>query len=169
MHNTKHQWLSTLCMCLIPLMTSAYAMTDMDDNPADIQTLVGKGKWTVVEVWASDCRMCQLSIQHIVNFKTAHPEVDIVGISVDGSQGKADAQTFIGEQHLTFPNLLSDKTEMDQYLFATAEKNFIGTPTFLFYDPEGKLLTVQAKALTEKELGGFIDSQGSPAEIAEPC
>jgi peroxiredoxin len=147
----------------------ATAMQDMDGKPIDIAASVGKGKWSVVEIWASDCRICQLSSQHIVNFKEAHPDVAIIGVSVNGAAGKADAQTFIDEQRLTFPNLLSDKTEIDQYLFNTTEKNFIGTPTFLFYDPQGKLVTMQAKALTEKELSGFMDSQGSQQEITEPC
>lgn len=169
MHNVKCLWLGAMCACLMSVMTPASAVTDMDDNPIMINTLVGKGKWTVVEIWASDCRMCQLSIQHIVNFKLAHPNVDIVGISVDGQANKANAQTFIEEQRLSFPNLLSHKNEIDQYLFDTAGKSFIGTPTFLFYDPKGKLLTVQSRALTEIELGKFIDSQQPQPEIAEPC
>lgn len=153
----------------VGLTASAHAITDMDDNPVKLEALVGKGKWTIVEVWASDCRMCQLSIQHIVNFKTTHPDVAIIGISVDGSAGKANAQAFIDEQGLTFSNLLSQKDEIDQYLLDNAEKGFIGTPTFLFYDPDGKLLTVQARALTEKELGTFIDSHDTAPEIDEPC
>lgn len=165
----KHCWLGFLFTSLIAIIPQAFAFSDIDDNSATIDTFIGQGKWTVVEVWASDCRMCQLSIQHIVNFKTTHPAVDILGISVDGKEGKANAKAFIDEQHLTFPNLLSQKDEIDQYLFSTAGKNFIGTPTFLFYNPQGQLLTVQAKALTEKELGAFIDSQGEQQEIAEPC
>jgi hypothetical protein len=34
----------------------------------------------------------------------AHPDVAIIGVSVDGAAGKADAQTFIDEQRLIFPN-----------------------------------------------------------------
>ena len=169
MQRIKHLWTSTVFVSLTLLITPVSAMEDMNNNPTNIETLGGKGKWTVVEVWASDCRMCQLSAQHIVKFKDAHPEVTIIGISVEGKQGKANAQKFIDEQRLTFPNLLSEKTEIDQYLFSTAEKNFIGTPTFLFYDPQGTLVTVQPKALTEKELGRFIDSQSPQPEIAEPC
>ncbi|OQX13166.1 MAG: alkyl hydroperoxide reductase [Thiothrix lacustris] len=166
---SNYSWINGVCLALMLFTAPTSAMQDMDGNSVDLTTSVGKGKWSVVEIWASDCRICQLSIQHIVNFKATHPDVNIIGVSVDGAAGKADAQTFIDEQHLTFPNLLSDKQEIDHYLFTTAEKNFIGTPTFLFYDPQGKLLTVQAKALTEKELSGFMDSQGTQVDIAEPC
>ncbi len=170
MKHITQQWINLLIIIyLMPFATSASAITDMNNNPINIETLVGKGHWAIVEVWASDCRMCQLSIQHIVNFKATHPEVDIIGVSVDGKEGKAHAQGFIHEQKLTFPNFLSNKEEIDKYLFTTIEKNFIGTPTFIFYDPQGKLLTVQPKALTEKELSGFIDSQGSQEIRPEPC
>lgn len=167
MQTIKQVWASLL---LLAFTTSAPAITDMDNNPSNIGTFVGKGKWAVAEIWASDCRMCQLSIQHIVSFKASHPEVDIIGISVDGEAGRGNAQTFIDEHQLSFPNLLSHKDEIDQYLFSSMAKNFIGTPTFLFYDPQGKLVTVQARALTDKELGKFIDSQDAPPQdIADPC
>lgn len=167
MKRIQTAWFGMMFMGLATLATPASALTDMDGKPVNIKSLTGKGKWSVAEVWASDCRMCQLSIQHIVNFKAKHPDVGIFGISMDGISGKANAQRFIDDQELRFPNLLSDKEEMNQYLFDTAGKGFVGTPTFLFYNPDGKLVTVQARALTEKELSRFIDSREPQKEEAE--
>ncbi len=104
------------------LTTPAAALSDMADKPASIEALVGKGKWAVVELWASDCRMCRASIHHTVDFETANPDVDVIGISLDGAEGKADAEKFIDEQGLTFTNLLSDPSEIDQYLFTAPPK-----------------------------------------------
>lgn len=142
------------------------ALTGMDDKPASLETLVGKGKWTVVEVWASDCRACRGSIHETINFEAANPDVDVVGISLDGSGGKANAEKFIDEFGLDFTNLLSDPSEFDKYLYSTAKESFIGTPTFMVYNPAGKLLAVQAGAITEEALSAFIkrqEAQGKPA------
>lgn len=143
--------------------TPATALSGMDDKPASLEELVGKGKWTVVEVWASDCRACRGSIHETVDFEMSNPDVDVIGISLDGAEGKANAEKFIDEQGLTFPNLLSNPSEIDKYLFSTAKESFIGTPTFMVYNPLGKLLTVQPGAVTAEELSAFISKQGKPA------
>lgn len=145
------------------------ALTDMEDNPADLETLVGNGKWSIVEIWVSDCRICQLTAQHLTSFKADHPDVNILGISLDGKEGKSEAKKFIDEHELEFPNLLSHKKEIDQYLFDRAGKGFIGTPTFLFYDPQGKLSAVQARALTDKELGKFIENKADQVPDDDSC
>lgn len=155
-----------LFTCLTLFTGHAAALTDMEDKPASIEALVGKGKWTVMEVWASDCRACRGSIHETVNFEAANPDVDVVGISLDGADGKANAEKFIEEFGLDFTNLLSDPSEFDKYLYNTAKESFIGTPTFMVYNPEGKLLAVQPGALTEEVLSAFINkqkTQGKPA------
>ena len=142
---------------------SASALSDMDDKPTTFDSLVGKGKWTLMEVWASDCRMCRASIHHTVDFEISNPDVAVVGVSLDGTEGKANAAKFIDEQGLTFPNVLSNPSEIDKYLYTTAKESFIGTPTFMVYNPQGKLLAVQAGAATAEELSAFINKQDKPA------
>ncbi|OQX01081.1 MAG: alkyl hydroperoxide reductase [Thiothrix lacustris] len=141
----------------------ASALSDMNDKPTTFDSLVSKGKWTVMEVWASDCPMCRASIHHTIDFQVSNPDVTVVGVSLDGAEGKADAEKFIDEYGLTFPNVLSNPSEIDQYLYTTAKESFIGTPTFVVYNPEGKLLAVQPGAVTEEELSAFIKKQDKPA------
>lgn len=144
----------------------AKALTDMDEKPVTIDGLIGKGKWSVFEIWASDCRMCRASIYETVNFETANPDVDVYGISLDGVTGKTNAERFIDEYGLTFPNLLSTPSEIDTYLYSTAKESFIGTPTFMVFDPQGKLRVVQPGTVSEEALSNFIkqqDAQEKPA------
>lgn len=150
--------------CLALFTPPASALTDMHGKTASLETLVGQGKWTVVEVWASDCRACRGSIHHTVDFETANPDVDVIGISLDGADGKANAEKFIDEFGLDFPNLLSNASEIDQYLYSTAKESFIGTPTFMLYNPQGKLLAVQPGVVTEEELGAFIHKQDAQSQ-----
>ncbi|MGB3916032.1 TlpA family protein disulfide reductase [Thiothrix litoralis] len=155
----KHALIIALFAHGLLLTAPANALSDMEDKPATFDSLVGKGKWTVMEVWASDCRMCRATIHHTVDFETSNPDVDVIGVSLDGKAGKANAEKFIDEQGLTFTNLLSDPSEVDKYLYSTAKESFIGTPTFMVYNPQGKLLAVQPGAVTAEELSDFIKKQ----------
>ncbi|WML91348.1 TlpA disulfide reductase family protein [Thiothrix lacustris] len=166
MLSSKRMLIIALFIQGVLLTAPANALSDMQDTPITFDNLVGKGKWTVMEVWASDCRMCRASIHHTVDFEMSNPDVDVIGISLDGKEGKANAKKFIDEQGLTFNNLISDPSEIDKYLYSTAKESFIGTPTFMVYNPEGKLLAVQPGAITAEELSDFIkkqDTQNKPA------
>lgn len=163
MHQMKQGLIIASLFSLMLFTLPAKALTDMDEKPADIASLVGKGKWSVFEIWASDCRMCRATIQHTVDFEMSNPDVDVYGISVDGLNGKANAEKFIDEQGLTFSNLLSSPSEMDHYLYTTAKQSFIGTPTFMVFDPQGKLRAVQPGAVSPEALTDFIKQQNASA------
>lgn len=144
--------------------TTASALSELDGKTVTFEELVGKGKWTVMKVWASDCRACRASAHHTVDFEATNPEVDVIGISLDDTSGKADAEKFIDEQGFTFTNLLSNPSEVDKYLYTTAKESFIGTPTFMVYNPQGKLLAVQPGVVTAEALSAFIQKQQSAVE-----
>lgn len=147
--------------------TSASALSGLDGTATTFEALVGKGKWTVMEVWASDCRICRASAHHTVDFEATNPEVEVIGVSLDDTKGKANAEKFIDEFGFTFTNLLSNPSEVDQYLHTTAKKSFIGTPTFMVYNPQGELLAVQPGAVTAEELSAFIEKQSGTAKSAQ--
>lgn len=153
-------------LLLFATSTSAIAMTDMSGTPTQLQNMVGKGKWTIAKVWAHDCHACQRSIHYLSQFKQRFPEADVFGISVDGQDGKQKAQGFINRFKLTFPNLLSDATEISDYLYAKVGETLVGTPTIIVYDPQGKIAAVQPGAVTPNDLIGFIKSKEAEALAA---
>ncbi|MFN3786360.1 MAG: TlpA family protein disulfide reductase, partial [Thiothrix sp.] len=139
---------SALIMTLLAYLTlfthTALALSGLDGTATSFDSVAVKGKWTVVEAWASDCRVCRASIHETIDFAAGNPDVAVIGISLDGAtaSGKANAQKFIDEFGLTFNNLLSNPTEFSDYLSSTHKRNFIGTPTFMLYDPQGTLHAV---------------------------
>jgi len=147
----------------------AAAMMDMDGKPIKIDSLVGKGQWTAVEIWASDCEMCRATIHEFLDFEVANPKVRVLGISVDGAGGEEAANEFIDQQGLTFTNLISDPPEMDKYLQDKLKESFIGTPTVLLYDPQGKLVTSQPGGATAADLAKYITGKSAVAAKAEPA
>lgn len=155
----KTSLIALLTIVLLSTASPAAAITDMNGNTAQLQSLVGKGKWTVVKIWASDCHACRKTIQYMTQFKQRFPEAEVAGISVDGQAGRADAQQFIQQYNLTFPNLLSDATEISDYLYANAGDTLVGTPTIVVYNPKGKITAVQPGAVTPYDLIRFIRQQ----------
>jgi thiol-disulfide isomerase/thioredoxin len=154
--NLKINVITTFFMALLLFTGPAAAITDMNGTPVQLQNVVGKGKWTVAKVWASDCPACRKTIHYLTQFEQRFPEAEVLGISVDGQQGKQNAQQFINQLSLNFPNLLAEVMEVDDYLYKTVGETLVGTPTIIVYNPQGKIAAVQPGAVTPDELIGFI-------------
>lgn len=166
MEKTRHFRKITLIIALIANLalfsTSAHALTDMQGNTKQLGEIVGKGKWTVFKIWASNCHVCQKTIHYLSEFKQAYPAADVYGISVDGQRDpsdKAKAQAFIKRFKVNFPNLLSDWVEISGILYSTAGESLTGTPTLMVYNPQGKLVAVQPGAVMAQDLISFIQRQ----------
>lgn len=150
--------ITLLCTWLL-ITTPATAMTDLQGQPVQLENLVGKGKWTVMKIWASDCHVCRQTIHYLKDVEVSFPEADVYGISIDGQEGKADAQAFVKQNSLDFPNLLSDLSEINTYLNKSAGESLFGTPTMLVFNPQGKLIAVQPGPVTADELIAFIKKE----------
>lgn len=139
-------------------LAQAGGLTDMDGKPRDLKDYLGDGKWTVVMIWASDCHVCNSEAHQYVDFHTFHKDKDarVVGISLDGRAGKADAQQFIERHSINFPNLIGDPQQVASvYADATGE-SLQGTPSFVVYDPSGKVRAADAGAIPAEVIGEFI-------------
>jgi thioredoxin-related protein len=165
---------TSISLALLAWSGSAAAVTDLQGKDIAIKSLVGKGRWTVFELWSSECHMCKKSIESTNQFHTANPQVKMYGIALDGPGREEAVQEFIDQHNIAYPTLISDAVEMDTFLYKTAHESFIGTPTLLVFDPKGELVAVQPGAVTPTELSNFIkdndnstDSKNAEADHAE--
>src|SRR5262245_42259497 len=67
-------------------------------------TASSSGRVLVVDFFAEYCRPCQQALPALEAFHRAHPELEMVGVSLDGDA--AGARRSIGRHHLTFPVVL---------------------------------------------------------------
>jgi len=169
MSRIKQALIITLFAHGLLFSTAASALSELDGKAITFEELIGKGKWTVIKVWASDCPACRASAHHIVDFEMSNPDVDVIGISLDDTSGKTDAEQFIDEHNFTFTNLLSNPSEVDDHLYSTAKKSFIGTPTFIVYNPQGKLTAAQPGLVTAEALSAFIQKQSAAEKATQPA
>lgn len=161
----RGKWCSLLLLGLLWLpLAQAGGLTDLNGKPHTVGDYLGDGKWTLVMIWASDCTVCNREAYQYVDFHTFHKDEDarVLGISMDGPGGVADAKQFVARHSINFPNLIGEPSEVaNLYTSATGEP-WRGTPTFMLYDPKGKLRAQQVGAVPPDLISDFIARNSSP-------
>jgi len=157
MKNYSHiSWLfgSLMLLFMLPLSAahigeSDITLMDFEGNPRSLSDFQEPGKWLVVMIWASDCPICNREARSYSLFHDQHKgdDASVLGISMDGLEGKADASAFIKRHRVSFPNLIGGFEEIAQMFINLTGENWIGTPTFLFYNPTGELVAQQVGAV----------------------
>lgn len=94
---------------LPPLVSSASRLLGRD-LPAfrrptvqggSVDTASSAGRVRVIDFFADYCRPCQRALPGLEAFHRRHPEVEVIGVSLDADE--ATARRSIGRHHLTFP------------------------------------------------------------------
>jgi len=145
-------WLFTMMM----LSTSAYAFTDLSGKTDSINNHIGKDKWTIVEVWASDCPACRTHMPDMVKFDGKLKNARILGVTLDGQAGIDDAEDFLLEFDVKFPTIVTNPIEMSIWMEQNIGEPLRGTPTFILFDPDGKLVAAQPGIVAVTSLEKFI-------------
>ena len=138
-----------------------FALIDVEGNQHKLSDYVGKGKYVLVEFWASWCGPCRADIPHLKKtFNSYHSKgFDIVSVSLD-EKHDAWVKAMKDENLTQWPQLLEPKA-FNSELTATYRIN--GIPACLLFDPSGKLVTYNMR-------GSFMDAiliqlYGEPLEM----
>jgi len=143
----------------ILLSGSALAFTDLDGKKTTIEDQVGDGKWTVVEVWASWCHACMDHMPEMIGFNGKMDNVKILGVNIEGQEGIPQAKATIKEHKIPFQNIVSNSIEINAWMELNAKEGLMGTPTFMIFDPKGKLVALQPGQLPVTSIEKFIKSK----------
>jgi thiol-disulfide isomerase/thioredoxin len=114
-----------------------------------------KGRWVVVNFWATWCAPCVKEIPEIAAFAdSARATTVVLGIALDVDD-KDKTIAFARKVGLTYPLVLGDdKTEKQ---FGGKMK---GLPTTVIYDPKGKRVYAKLGTVTQKSLGELTGRGG---------
>lgn len=116
------------------------------------------GKWLIVMIWASDCHVCNREAHAYQDFHFAHGDDDaaVLGISMDGEAGLAQAREFVSRHGVEFPNLVGEPGDVARFYQRASGSRWVGTPSFLVYDPAGELAAKQVGAVPVEIIERFI-------------
>lgn len=148
------------------ISTSAFAFTDLEGKQDSINNHIGKGKWTILEIWASDCSACRTHMPEMVEFDGKLKNARILGVTLDGQAGMGDAKDFLAEFDIKFPTIVTNSVEMNIWMQQSLGESLRGTPTFILFDPEGMLVAAQPGIVAVSSLEEFITSNSkAPVDV----
>jgi thiol-disulfide isomerase/thioredoxin len=141
---------------------AAFSLNDAEGKTWRLTDL--KGKWVVVNFWATWCAPCVKEIPDLAAFAKAHPDnVAVLGVALD-YDNVPQLKAFAKKVGLTYPLVLGE--EQDQ-----AEKQLgrvKGLPTTLVYDPSGKQVLNRTGTITREQLEEIVKKGGVPAPKNAP-
>jgi len=150
-----------LVFCLLALPVHAGPYRDFNGQGKAISDFAGDGKWRVVMIWASDCHVCNQEAHSYIDFHEQHKDKDarMLGISLDGKAKMDDARAFIKRHKVSFPNLIGEPEDVVTDYMKLTGAEWVGTPTFLIYTPQGELVAKQEGAAPVSLIENFINSR----------
>lgn len=134
-------------------------LTDFKNNPKTIKDFTGNGKWLLVMFWASDCHICNKEAHQYVDFHFTHSDKDatVLGISIDGQERFKEAEKFIKRHNIDFPNLIGEPEVVTAIYSKYSNSRWVGTPSFLLFNPQGEVLAAQVGAVPPEVIEDFIE------------
>lgn len=152
------RWLVFMLVLLASPVYASPMLKEIDGSIHSLDKYTGKGKWTVVMIWASYCPTCNAEVGNYVKFNDAHKNknVRVMGISIDGKADRADAVKFIKRHHVDYQNLIGEEGDVIGMYSTLSGKHWLGTPSFLIFSPSGKLRAAQAGAVPTHVIESYI-------------
>jgi thiol-disulfide isomerase/thioredoxin len=131
----------------ISAASGAFAFDVSDTRGTHYRLSDLKGRWVVVNFWATWCVPCLQEIPEIAEFARAYPRVTVIGVAMD-AENPAKVKQFAQKTGHDYPLVLADDAVEKQLGEPKA------LPTTRVYDPSGKVVydrpgRVGVKALEE--------------------
>lgn len=141
-------------LALMVLTTSAFAFT-LTDSKGKTHTLEGyKGKWVLVNFWATWCPPCLEEIPDLIALhdKYSKTRLVVIGIAMDYRDPK-QVLDFADSMFINYPVVLGNSK------IASQIGPMQGLPTTYLYNPEGKAVAYQVGALTRDAVERYISAK----------
>ena len=127
-----------------------FTLTDLDGKS---HSLAGyRGKWVIVNFWATWCPPCLEEIPDLVAVKEARKDVEVIGIAMEFQDGKQVMQ-FAEGMFVNYPIVLGDRKVSESI------GQVDGLPTTFIYDPQGKLAERHVGKITRKQIERIIGAR----------
>jgi thiol-disulfide isomerase/thioredoxin len=146
-------WAAGLLLALATAWAQAEGFRVTDTN-GKVHTLAGyKGKWVLVNYWATWCPPCQEEIPDLIALhENRNNNLVVIGVAMDYRNAK-QVTDFADGLLVEYPIVLGTPEVVRQI------GPVQGLPTTYLYNPDGKMVAQQVGAITREAVEGFIASK----------
>lgn len=122
-----------------------WALKDLDGKTLKLSDY--RGKWVLVNFWATWCPPCLAEIPDLVNLIRDHQNKDmvVIGIAVSYRNPK-EVINYVQKKTIPYPIVLGNEDIAGEF------GGFVGLPTSFLYSPSGKFLGSHDGPLTSDDL-----------------
>lgn len=129
-----------------------FTLSDISGKPHKLSDY--RGKWVVVNYWATWCPPCLTEIPELVDFHEDHKDKDAVVLGVNFEDiGVNGLKRFTEEYFINYPILRTKPAP------SSALGVIPGLPTTYLVSPEGEVIARQVGPVTAKLITDFIKQQ----------
>ena len=145
----------SLGLSLLLLAASATAFDLVDSKGKHHKLSEYKGKWVLVNFWATWCPPCLEEIPDLVALHdNKKNKLVVLGIAMDYRDPK-EVLKFAEQQMISYPVILGDQDVANQVGRLT------GLPTTYLYNPQGKQVAYNVGALSRDTVLAYISNKGA--------
>lgn len=138
------RWLVVLMLVGWVSIGQAAENFSLRDLEGKTHTLAGyKGKWVVVNYWATWCPPCLEEIPDLIALHERRKDMVILGIALEYKDAR-EVRTFVDDNLMSYPVILGDDKLIQQIGAADV------LPTTYIYNPQGQLAKVRRGLITRQ-------------------
>ena len=145
--------LGVVSLLLLAGVSSAQSFVFKDMQGTEQRLQDYRGKWVLVNFWATWCPPCLEEIPDLIALYEAHKKTDLVVIGVALDSTKESVVEFVAKKKISYPVVFGD------YDLAGQVGEVEALPTSYLYDPAGKLVSYQQGMVTRASVESYVKSK----------
>lgn len=151
--------LAFLTTTAFPVISHAcdIAASDLNNIPQSISP--ERGEWLLIQAWTLDCVICERQKPDLSKLNSDYSNFKVVNLSLDGANNLQAVRSRVSQKPYTMSNYISDIDSFRSIMAHCFDERFLGTPTYILFSPESKVLAVRTGPLDLKSLPNQLNLQ----------